>query len=581
MTRRARTAAPDESARDGRPARVVAQMNATPRLAYALLTLFAVGCDDGGEAQERARPDASTPGQRSEDLEVTLEAGKLQGDLVGQSARFLRIPYAEPPLGELRWKAPVERRPWQGVRHESELAPACPQDMNVQGPRSDDEDCLYLNVWAPSPRPKKAAVMVWIHGGGNFAGSAGDKVPDPLAGADSPRWYDGQIFAEQQGVIVVTLNYRLGPFGFFSHPALAAEGSPKANQGLLDQKLALEWVRDNIEKFGGDPDNVTLFGESAGSADVCFHVVSPLSKGLFHRAISQSGGCVTSPLATPDSRVEDTAASMRAFASALGCTDEATVLDCLRAKSAGEVLDNGMQLDPTRGFFARPEWTFGAVIDGEGGFVPQPPHLLLSRGDFAKVPYLLGSNDDEGTLFTFSTRIADEAQYQTMVREAYGAHADAVLAAYPLDAFAGDFGAAWARILGDSSLVCGTHEVARRVAEAGVPVYMYNFNVPWTVGFGALGAAHSAEISHVFGKPYKGDADSQRVSDAINGYWASFAKGGDPNFEGAPATWPRFSPSATDEDERLQLDGEFAVLESFRKEECAMWRAVYEADRAK
>lgn len=546
----------------------------------SLLAVLACGDDSTTEAK-----DSSTTGPRDgsvaepaasagwgNDFVVKLADGELAGDREGGSVRFLKIPYAAPPTGPLRWKAPVKNAAWSGRRHETAFASACPQQMSSQGGASESEDCLYVNVWAPNPKPTKAPVMVWVHGGGNFAGSAGDKVPDPLSGGDLPRWYDGRVFAEKQGVVLVSLNYRLGPFGFFSHPALAGDGAPRGNQGLLDQKRALEWVRDNIAAFGGDPGNVTLFGESAGSSDVCYHVVSPLSRGLFHRAISQSGGCTVSPRGSGETTADDTAAEMRAFAKSLGCEADADALACLRAKTVPQILAQGMQPNPSGGFFAKALWTFSVVVDGPGGFVPESPRALLDRGDIAKVPYLLGSNHDEGSLFTLTTVINSEAEYRELLNSSYGANGERVFAQYPGSAFNGDFKAAFTRVLGDSSLVCGTHDVARRAAKAGLSVYMYNFNFTWTVGFGTLGSAHSAEIGHVFGTPYMATAESTRLAEVMNTYWASFAKKGDPNFAGAPQVWPKFSP---DDDQRLGLAEPIGVLKDFRADACAFWRTLY------
>ena len=246
------------------------------------LALF--GCGSDGSATVGTTPEAP-----QEPTKVSLADGKLEGDIEGGSVRFLKIPYAKPPTGELRWKAPQKNDPWSGVRHEPEFASPCPQPPSQQSPASSNEDCLYVNVWRPNKAVTKAPVMVWIHGGGFTTGSAADKVPlttDFL-------WYPGQFFAER-GVVLVSLNYRLGVLGFFAHPELSAEGSPAGNQGLLDQRQALRWVQDNIKAFGGDPDNVTIFGESAGAGSVCMHTVSPGSRGLFHRAVSESGGCTSS-----------------------------------------------------------------------------------------------------------------------------------------------------------------------------------------------------------------------------------------------------------------------------------------------
>jgi para-nitrobenzyl esterase len=544
---------------------------ATRRLALGALSVLGLasgGCGDS--AYNEAWDDTPV---------VKVSQGNLQGDVQGGSVRFLQIPYATPPVGPLRWKAPVPAPAWSGTRHSEGFSHACAQQSSAQGMGSESEDCLYLNVWTPREKPKNAAVMVWIHGGGNFAGAASDRVPDPLGTGELPLFYDGRTLAEREGVIVVTLNYRLGPFGFFSHPALADEGAVRGNQGLLDQRLALRWVKENIAAFGGNPGNVTIFGESAGSADVCYHVVSPGSRGLFHRAISESGGCTVSPTGSRDERLADTAPKMQAFADAAGCAG-ANTLSCLRALSPAQILSHAEQPNPSGNFFEEPAWRFSVVVDGEGGFLPRPAREQFERGDLAIVPYILGSNADEGSLFTLTTPVTDAASYMKYLTDAYGDLAPRIAAFYSVDKYGGDYRAALSRVVGDAGLGCGTHDSARRAQAAGLPVFMYMFNVPWKVSFGILGAAHGSEIGHVFGTPYRGDATDERVSKQMTAYWASFARSGDPNHAGAVATWPAFKPTADDHDQRIELASTIAPREDFRREECAFWRTIYETKAA-
>lgn len=537
-------------------------------LALVLLAGLAA-CGDSGDDGPDDESDAAQGGpDPSNELLVTLEDGVVEGDRVGDARRFLQIPYAAPPVEELRWQAPEPPESWEGVRHETEFASSCPQNESAQGPQSLDEDCLYANVWSPSPPPENAPVMVWIHGGGNFAGSAGDFVP-----STEQLWYDGQVFAERHGVVLVTFNYRLGPMGFLPQPDLMSEGYPAGNQGLLDQHRLLEWTQDNIAYFGGDPGNVTIFGESAGSADVCYHVASPRSRGLFHRAISQSGGCTWGELteATGDDKV----ASMEAFTAAVGCDEEQAegdVAACLRGLSTEEIMLQAQQPEPSEGdTFSESDWSFGPVLDGEDGYIPEQPRQRFERGDMAEVPYLLGSNNDEGTVFVFNLQVTNQDEYDAALEQRFPGLADEVLAEYPASDFDGDHLAALASAAGDSGLICGTTDTARLAAEAGLPVYMYNFDVPWAVAPELLGATHSAEMSHVFGNPLDPDETSRIVGEAMNTYWASFAATGDPNFEGAPATWPVFEPGGDGGEQRLQLDGDFEVIEDFREDRCAFW----------
>jgi para-nitrobenzyl esterase len=556
-----------------------------PLFGALLLALSFGACGDSSPNDKGDRSDASAATAGEDDaggseqdagaaveqgLMVTLDDGKIEGDMAGKARRFLNIPYAKPPLGALRFKAAVPNDAWQGTRHETEFVKGCPQLADQGAPASDNEDCLYLNVWAPDPTPSKAPVMVWIHGGGNFSGGTG--IPIPNSGGKL--WYDGQPFAEKQGVVLVTIQYRLGPFGFFAHPGLEQEGGIRANQGLYDQRLALSWVKKNIVRFGGDPDNVTIFGESAGSADVCYHVVSPGSKGLFHRAISESGGCTIRSVG-PEQSLAKIGAQMVEYAKAVGCAEGAGQLACLRDKPITDLLANAMQPMPGAGGGFDGKWTFAAVLDGADGFLPDAPENLFNQGKIADVPYLLGSNNDEGTTFVLrAPALNNEADYMADLKTRFGDSAADVAKMYPGSDFNGNFNAARARVVGDSTVICSTHDTARRAAKAGRKVFLYNFNVWWSISPAALQAGHASEISHVFGTPYlpTPDADSEKVGDAMNHYWAQFAKSGDPNASDSPAVWPAFSADA---DKRLQLDASFKVLDNFRTKECTFWRQYY------
>jgi para-nitrobenzyl esterase len=530
-----------------------------------LVVAWLVGCgSDSG----------MNPVMPGNDLVVTLPDGQVQGDLVGSAGNvrlFLKIPFAKPPVGDLRWKAPVKNDAWSSVRHETSFAVPCPQLANTQNGGSTTEDCLYLNVWTPEPAPVNAAVMVWIHGGGNLTGSAGDRVPVPGGAGNPPLWYDGQVFAARHGVVVVSMNYRLGVMGFFPDAALAAEGSPVGNQGLLDQRLSLQWVHDNIARFGGDPGNVTIFGESAGSLDVCLHIASPGSRGLFHRVIGESGGC-TGQLAPGG----DMTAQVTTFAQQLGCDTAANPLACLRGKAVGDVLN------AAAGVFRSP------FVDGPGGFLPDRARVLFDAGNIAKVPYLAGSNNDEGRLFTYMqiSSITMQTQYTTALNNQFGATLGPMVGTeYPATDYPGapgetNFYEAFTDAFGDSGLICGTHDSARRAVAAGIAnVYMYNFNVPWSLipgtTEGVLRASHASEIDLVFDDGWNFDATRQAVSDAMNAYWAQFAKTGDPNFPGAPAVWPKFAPDAQDHDQRLQLEASIHVVNDFKREKCTFWRGFY------
>ncbi len=498
---------------------------------------------------------------------ITLSDGDVQGHINGSTREFLGVPYAAPPTGALRWRPPAPVTPWGGVLDASSYSAACPQLEGIVGTPGENEDCLYLNVWTPDPAPvEPLPVMVWIHGGANVAGSTGDLVPFPPY--ESIRLYSAHNLAGERNIVVVSLNYRLGVFGFFGHSALEGEdpGFPYAgNQGLLDQRAALAWVRDNVIAFGGDPNNVTIFGESAGSFDVCAHMVSPLSAGLFHRAISESGGC-TAGIAT--SAQSGTQADD--ISTTVGCDTAADELACLRAVPVGDLLDafsfSEAELEIT-----------GLGISIDGGFLPDHPRTLFDAGAFAHVPYMLGANSDEGTLFFIgSTPIETAEEYTAELVSRYGALAPEVEALYPVSSFASPQ-AALIRVAGDSTLVCTTFDVASRVATAKNRTYVYNFArlipLPF-VSLLDLGAFHGAEIAYVFGSvPPPTFIDDATLGTQMREYWSRFATGGKPKATKASG-WPRFKPKSY---KMLRLNApDLVKLKDFRRAECEFWSGVYE-----
>ena len=550
-------------------------MFVAPKAIALSLACALIACGDDSDPSPGTDVDAAAapPVDASvqSDTLVTIADGQLQGAIDGGSRRFLGIPFARPPVGELRWKAPVANDPWDGVRDATAFSGSCAQLASLQGKASENEDCLYLNVWTPEPAPEgPLPVMVWFHGGGNEAGSTADNVPLDVGGL----FYDGRALAERYGVVVVTTNYRLGPLGFFYHPDLAAEDSPEGNQGILDQRRALEWVQGNIDAFGGDPGNVTIFGESAGSFDVCFHVASPGSAGLFHRAISESGGCTT----RMDTRA-DRDAGVTAFVDAMGCTGARDVLACLRDKPVADLLTlapiDGLPPEPLPGGDGyqggTPRWGFGPLVDGV--VIPDQPSALFDAGQIAKVPYILGSNTDEGTLFHVGAMpVTTEQEFLDALTRRFGAAlAPMILAMYPVADFATPE-AALERVTGDSSLVCTTHDSARRAAAAGSSVWMYNFDLPIPIpAFAFLGATHGAEIAFVFDS-VNGD-EQATVGEPMRGYWTRLARTGDPNGDRA-LEWPAFTG---DTDVRMNFAPELGVVTDFRAPECAFWRTVYAA----
>jgi para-nitrobenzyl esterase len=250
----------------------------------------------------------------------------------------------------------------------------------------------------------------------------------------------------------------------------------------------------------------------------------------------------------------------------------------LRGKSVDDILASASTAGARVGAGLGRSNMFSVVVDGEGGFLPEPSSDLFDRGEIAQVPIIVGSNNDEGMLFTFGTTAPQsESEYMAALQERYGEFAAQIAAQYPASKFDGDYGAALARVVGDQIIVCSGHDSMRRAAKAGLPVFAYNFNVIWSLANGALLVSHAAEISHVFGNPLTPTEESQMVSDAMNAYWARFAETGDPNGPEAPATWPTYGPDPDQNDRRLQLDPQWQVLENFRTEECAMWQTLYAA----
>ena len=476
-----------------------------------------------------------------------MTGGVLEGTVRRGLRMWRGIPYASAPVGELRFRAPAAVTPWAGIRDASEFGPIAPQDRNGQfrvrtnAPMS--EDCLTLNVIAPAEPGERMPVMVFVHGGAYSVGSAREIHKQ------------GEGLVRSGGVIFVNFNYRLGALGYLDFSSFSTRSHRFDNNlGLRDQVAALEWVRDNIAAFGGDPDNVTIFGESAGSFDVCYHVASPLSRGLFHRAISQSGGCTTRQPTVADG--EQRTASL---IDAVGCGGAADVLDCLRALPVSTLLANSSGFPP--------------IVDG--GFLPDQPRTLFDNGDIAPVPYILGSNSDEGTLFLLATPpVTTEAEYLAALAARYGERADAIAALYP----AGDFAtpnAALARVVGDSGLVCGTYDSARRAAAAGSSVYLYNFDWPvLTDVLPFLGATHGAEIAFVFGSVTAPSAEDTAVAQSMQGYWTRFARSGDPNGEGALA-WPLYDDAS---DQRINFAAENSVVSGFRRAQCELWWGFYDED---
>ena len=474
---------------------------------------------------------------------VNTGSGALEGtkSADGTVKVFKGIPYAAPPVGDLRWKAPQPMPAWQGVRKATEFGARCMQgniygDMNFRdsGP---SEDCLYLNVWTPAKFANaKLPVMVWIYGGGFAAGSTSE-----------PR-QDGEMLAKK-GVVVVSMNYRLGVFGFFTNSELAKESGRDAagNYGLLDQVAALQWVQKNIAAFGGDPHKVTIFGESAGSFSVSALMASPLARDLFELAIGESGAFLGTGLATKT--LAEAEAEDAKFAESLG----ATSIEALRAKPAAELLAAAMKSGVIR---------FWPVVDGY--FFPEDPHAIYASGQQAHVPLLAGWNRDEGNFHAFFEK--DEPTVKNFIERAHVVFrddADEFLKLYPAATEAEAIRSAQ-DISGDQFIGFGTWKWIEMQGTTGkATVYRYEFDdaPPQPAGEPTHGAYHSAEIEFVFealpSKKLPWRPGDEKLSDLMSSYWTNFAKTGDPNGPRLPV-WPEYSEATRFEVMHLDFDSHAA-----------------------
>ena len=480
--------------------------------------------------------------------------GAVRGTSSGSVDEFLGIPYAAPPVGALRWQPPQPAANWSGVRDATQFAPHCPQPASPFGLASTSEDCLFLNVFTPSRQEAGAhhPVMVWIHGGALVTGESNDYNPTKLV---------------EDGVTVVTINYRLGVLGFLAHPALADANGQSGDYGLMDQQAALRWVQRNIASFGGDPRNVTIFGESAGGLSVLSQIASPAARGLFSRAIVESGSynLTQASLASAE-------AAGQAFAAKAGCSDQTAA--CLRSLPVSAILDN--------------ENSAGYTPNINSEVLPQTLKTAFATGEFNRVPIINGTNHDEWRLFVALSELEGNpvtaANYQSMISSTLGvpAPAAAVIAAeYPLSAYPSP-AVALGAVGTDAIFACPALTIDQSVSKF-VPTFAYEFNdenapenfLP-PVSF-PYGAAHASEIQYVMDLPtaaFPGtlSAQQQQLATIMKSYWTNFAKRGFPSSFGTPF-WPHFN-SVTQQMQSLvppmpQTETNFAATHK-----CAFWAAV-------
>ncbi len=452
---------------------------------------------------------------------VKVTGGELRGVVKDGVAVFKGIPFAAPPVGDSRWRAPQAVQPWTGVKAADHFAPAPMQDtmlaMLMGGAANFSEDCLYLNVWTSAKTPgEKLPVMVWIYGGAFVGGMTSAPV------------YDGARLA-RKGVVLVSLAYRLGAFGFLAHPELSREsGKGSGCYGLQDQVAGLRWVQENIVRFGGDPSQITIFGESAGGISVSMLAVVPTAKGLFQRAISESGASMA-PLKQADApglsvpplkRAEETG---RQFLAKLGVNDI----------KAARALDAKVIQKAVSGM-----GTFWPVADGET--IAGDESELYEAGQFNDTPVLIGSNSDEGAMFVW-TRPTPET-FEEQVRHDSGPAAEAILKAYPHATGAEAFKST-KDLLREGLFAWPTWTWAKLQTRKGKHkafVYYFDHHASTSTD----GASHAAEIGYVFGNlggwGSGKEPDDFKLSDLMSSYWANFAKTGDPNGSGLP-NWPAFT----------------------------------------
>jgi len=498
---------------------------------------------------------AATHGDPSATPVVAVAGGAVRGKAAAAADEFLGIPYAAPPVGPLRWRPPQPAARWKGERDATRFAPHCAQPATPFGLASSAEDCLYLNVFAPAGRRrggKGHPVMVWIHGGALWFGESDD--------------YDAAKLAAD-GTVVVTINYRLGALGFLAHPALADRpGGSSGAYGLMDQQAALRWVQRNIRKFGGDPQNVTIAGESAGGLSVLAHVASARARGLFDRAIVQSGA-----YALTQAPLDQAETAGEAFAIKVGCGSQTAA--CLR----------GLPLSIIQANDEPPPDGYPGVVDGE--VLKQSIGTAVASGQFNRVPIINGTTHDESRLLTAFAELqgapVTEANYQAMIASTLAVPTDvaAVVATqYPLSAYPSP-AVALSAVGTDAIFACPALELDTWASKF-VPTFSYEFNdddapqrfLP-PVSF-PYGAAHASEIQYLFDLPIAPiagtlTAQQQRLATSMRGYWAQFAARGFPSSPGQPP-WPGFNSHSQEMLSLIppqpQVETDFAA-----EHHCAFW----------
>ena len=539
-------------------------------LVVSLLAASAVAANEPTKTAPAGNP------PKANGAPVKIDTGMVQGvaaNDTGEVTAFRGIPYAAPPVADLRWRPPQPAKVWEGVRECAKFGSAAPQKptpmlnafpgMTLGAETS--EDCLYLNVWAPARHSEsKVPVMVWIHGGGY------------TFGADSQPLYDGTNLA-RRGVIVVGMNYRMGPLGFLAHPALTAESEHhvSGNYGLLDQIEALRWVQRNIAAFGGDPERVTVFGESAGGNSVYALLLSPLAKGLFQRAIPESGATLNFQQLKKSAYGREPAEQQGvAFAEKCGVKEGPDQLAALRALPIDVLLNSVPGLDSARSInFRATGMRLAPIVDGY--VIPDDPMTMFQKGAINGVPLIVGANGNEGSMFTLISKLPANAEaFDAILDRDFGPKFAATFKElYPPSKTKQSV----TDLMGDFSFVDSARFVAQNYEHARAPAYYYNFSHVTSGSLGKmLGAHHGSEIAFVFDNLQLGKESSPadlKVRDAMIGYWVQFATTGNPNRESLPE-WPAYN---TTDDRCLLVTDEIQAVPHFRKAKLDLIDAVMEA----
>jgi para-nitrobenzyl esterase len=500
---------------------------------------------------------------------VELGAGRLVGERVEGVSVFRGVPYAQPPVGPLRFRPPVQSEPWEGVRDArafGSIAHQFPTDLEAMQGRLDlpqSEDCLTLNIWTPEPDGEHRPVMVWIHGGAY------------LNGTGAAEWFDGSSFATRHDVVLVTINYRLAVFGYLHLAGLSPEEVGSGNCGLLDQVAALQWVADNIAAFGGNPGNVTVFGESAGAMSVGVLLGTPAAAGLFHRAILQSGAA--SNVTTAD----DATAVAVALLGALGLSPDVEGVARLRALPASDVMAAYGAVAVSHApdmTAARVVPTFAPVVDGV--VLPKEPLEAIREGASSSVPVIIGTNSDEMEVM----RLLDKSIYDfgddEVERRAvhlFGDLSGQALALYRGPA-RGTTENVWTAVDTDRTFLVPAIALADAHVAAGGATWLYLFTWTTTAFGGQMGAVHTLEIPFVFNNFALGaspeltggpPAHARALGERMHRTWAEFARHGDPRHDGVPS----WSPYEPEERATMIFDTECAVVSDPQRDRRALWRA--------